>query len=517
MSLLFCLMLAAFTLLCIYIIIFWNKNRLTSRFRVKLTVLFLLLVLLPVIPLTFLTAHLLTTSAKYLTIPGISDAIETSIETLKQQTQEKGKSFLDKNPDFAKVSVALLDQYDIDFIGTYQLKEDSIRTLFTLKSTKNKVLIDKNRLSQNISPAQNSHLSEDGLLTYYSFINDTIFKVIEYTVNDEVMDAKREITHAHNLYNALALIKRSILQKNLIWSLAVLIVVSMTALAVLVGKKLSQSISEPIQQLVEGMNRVAADDLNQPVTTSAKHEFRFMIDTFNHMMEDLKQTRHKLIQAERLAAWQQVARMISHEIKNSLTPISIALRRIRNKTAKKEFADLSLQNSLGNIDQEIHSLSKMATQFSEFAKLPAPDKSPVNLNDIITSVVTLNKANAGNITLITHLDNTLPSVRADKYQLRQVLNNLIQNSMEAMSDQGTISIHTSPASSSNHTINIKIQDNGCGLDPEQKDNIFKPYFTTKERGTGLGLAIVKRIIDEHQGTIRVESEKNKGTTFSIDL
>jgi len=242
-----------------------------------------------------------------------------------------------------------------------------------------------------------------------------------------------------------------------------------------------------------------------------------MIDTFNHMMEDLKQTRHKLIQAERLAAWQQVARMISHEIKNSLTPISIALRRIRNKTAKKEFADLSLQNSLGNIDQEIHSLSKMATQFSEFAKLPAPDKSPVNLNDIITSVVTLNKANAGNITLITHLDNTLPSVRADKYQLRQVLNNLIQNSMEAMSDQGTISIHTSPASSSNHTINIKIQDNGCGLDPEQKDNIFKPYFTTKERGTGLGLAIVKRIIDEHQGTIRVESEKNKGTTFSIDL
>jgi len=473
--------------------------------------------MIPVIPLTFLTSHLLTTSAKYLTIPGINDAIETSIETLKNQTQAKGKYFLNKYPDLEQVTPSILDQYDIDFAGKYYLTKDSIFTVSTINSNKYDLLKDKDRILKDIQSKHTSHLEDDGILTYYEFINDTTFKAIVYKVDNEVVTAKKEIILAHNIYNTLSLIKRSILQRNLIWSLAVIIVISMAFLSVSIGKKLSQSISEPVQDLVEGMNRVAANNLNQPVTTKAKHEFRFMIDTFNNMMKDLKHTRKNLIQAERLAAWQEVARMISHEIKNSLTPISIALRRIRNKTSEKEYTDKTIHESLINIDREIHSLSNMASQFSEFAKLPSPDKSSININEVIRSVVDLKKANAGNIKIKINLDNGVPIIKADRYQLRQILNNLIQNSMDSIGDKGEITIISTKSSSSKYKIQIKIQDNGCGINSEIKEKIFKPYYTTKERGTGLGLSIVKRIIDEHNGTIRVESELNKGTTFYINL
>ncbi len=517
MTLFFFLILLAFIGLCIYIIIFLYINRRKSRFRVKLTILFLLFVMLPVIPLTFLTAHLLTTSARYLTIPGISNAIETSIETIRKQTQEKGKSFLNQFPDIQQISQSNLKQYEVDFAGKYYITKDSILCVFSMSLNRDNISQNKERIIKDVRNKQISYLDDDGMLTYYQYINDTTFKTVVYKVDAEIITAKNEITQALNIYNALSLIKNTILQKNLIWGTAALIVIGMTLLAVFIGKKLTQSISEPIQALVKGMNRIAADDLNQTVTTKAKHEFRFMIDTFNNMMDDLKFTRKKLIQAERLAAWQEVARMISHEIKNSLTPISISLRRIRNKTAKKEYADPAIQESLINIDKEIHSLSNMASKFSEFAKLPSPEKSPVNMNDIIQSVVELKKANTDNIKITIKLKKNLPIINADKYQMRQILNNLIQNSMDAIENKGEITISTSESSSPQHTIQITIQDNGCGIKPTIKDSIFNPYYTTRQRGTGLGLAIVKRIIDEHGGTIRVESEVDKGTIVYIQF
>ncbi|MFO7890607.1 MAG: ATP-binding protein [bacterium] len=517
MTLLFFFLLIAFALLLIYIIFFWYRNRRKSRFRVQLTILFLLFIMLPVIPLTFLTAHLLTTSARYLTIPGISNAIETSIKTIRKQTQVKGKTFLNQFPDIEQISLSDLKQYDVDFVGKYHLTKDSIICVSSISLNKDNISQNKERILKDIKNKQISYLDDNGTLTYYRYVNDTIFKTVVYKVDSEIIVAKNEISQAMNIYNALSLIKNTILQKNLIWGTAALIVIGMTLLAVFIGKKLSQSISKPVQALVKGMNRIAADNLNQPVDIKAKHEFRFMIDTFNKMMDDLKQTRKKLIQAERLAAWQEVARMISHEIKNSLTPISIALRRIRNKTEKKEYANQTIQESLINIDKEIHSLSNMASKFSEFAKLPSPEKSPVNLNEIINSVVELKKANADNITIITEPKDNLPIINADKYQMRQIFNNLIQNSIDAMDNKGEIRISTSASSSSQHTIQIIIKDNGCGIKPAIKKNIFNPYYTTRERGTGLGLAIVKRVIDEHGGTIRVESEPNKGSTFYIEF
>jgi len=517
MTLLFFFILMAFIGLCIYIIVFLYINRRKSRFRVKLTILFLLFVMIPVIPLTFLTAHLLSTSARYLTIPGISNAIETSVETIRKQTRLKGKSFLDQYSDIKKISPASLKLYDVESAGQYYINKDNIVPVFSISLHKDGVLQNKNNIVKDIKSQQISRLDNDSMLTYYQYINDTTFKAVVYKVDSEIIAAKNEITQALNIYNTLSLIKNSILQKNVIWGTAALLVIGMMLMAVFIGKKLSLSISEPVQALVKGMNRVAADNLTQPVNTKAKHEFRFMIDTFNNMMDDLKHTRKKLIQAERLAAWQEVARMISHEIKNSLTPISISLRRIRNKTAKKEYTDPAIQESLINIDKEIHSLSNMASKFSEFAKLPSPEKSPVNMNDIINSVVELKKTNAGNIKITTKLEKNLPIIKADQYQMRQILNNLIQNSMDALDNKGEIIINTSESSSPQHTIQITIQDNGCGIEPKIKENIFNPYYTTKERGTGLGLAIVKRIIDEHGGTIRVESTVNKGTTFYIEF
>ena len=232
-----------------------------------------------------------------------------------------------------------------------------------------------------------------------------------------------------------------------------------------------------------------------------------------------------LLRAQKASAWQEVAQRIAHEIKNPLTPIQLSAQRLlrhiertaggRLEGSRSEFEKL-VAECAGLIEREVHTLESLVDEFSQFARFPAARLAPSDVNSIVSSAVDLFRGRLEGITLRTELAASLPSIKADSELLRRVVANLIDNAAEAMEGASLRRLHVATrAEGDGDAVAIEISDSGHGISPEDKERLFLPHFSTKERGTGLGLAIASRIIAEHNGTIRVEDNIPTGTRFVI--
>ncbi len=232
-----------------------------------------------------------------------------------------------------------------------------------------------------------------------------------------------------------------------------------------------------------------------------------------------------LLRAQKASAWQEVAQRIAHEIKNPLTPIQLSAQRLlrhierttgnRQEGSRSEFEKL-VAECAGLIEREVHTLESLVDEFSQFARFPAARLAPADVNSIVSSAVDLFRGRLEGITLRTELAASLPSIKADSELLRRVVANLIDNAAEAMEGASLRRLHVATrAEGDGDAVAIEISDSGHGISPEDKERLFLPHFSTKERGTGLGLAIASRIIAEHNGTIRVEDNIPTGTRFVI--
>jgi len=231
----------------------------------------------------------------------------------------------------------------------------------------------------------------------------------------------------------------------------------------------------------------------------------------------------ELLQAQKTAAWQEVAQRIAHEIKNPLTPIQLSAQRLLrylDRAAKPyshasgpEFEKL-VAECAGLIERESQTLSSLVSEFSQFARFPAARLTAVGLNPIVEGALGLFENRLDGITLSTDLAASLPPVRADAELMRQVIANLIDNAADAMEGSAIRRLHVATRTvSDGDAVEIEISDSGHGISPEDKEKLFLPHFSTKGRGTGLGLAIASRIIAEHNGTIRVEDNAPVGARF----
>ena len=241
-----------------------------------------------------------------------------------------------------------------------------------------------------------------------------------------------------------------------------------------------------------------------------------------------------LLKAQKAAAWQEVAQRIAHEIKNPLTPIQLSADRIRGYALRLEDKSLKDRTQMhelilqcaGTIGEEVHSLKNLVDEFSRFARFPQVKPVPTQLNQIVESSLGFYAGSDNNITIQTELSPELPLIAADPELLRRVISNLVRNASEALSDapgknasnnsNREILIRTRYLEDSD-SVELTVADSGSGISPEHKEGLFLPFFSTKENGMGLGLAIVRRIIDEHQGTIRVEDNQPQGARFIIEL
>lgn len=218
----------------------------------------------------------------------------------------------------------------------------------------------------------------------------------------------------------------------------------------------------------------------------------------------------EVVEAQRNAAWSEVARRLAHEIKNPLTPIQLSAERLQHKYASKLQGDDSvvLKRLTSTIVQQVESMKSMVKAFADYASTPQTDFVAANLNDLINETCWLYREGGDRENISLSLDDSVPPLQCDPNRLRQVLHNVIKNAFEASSrsEERKLSISTSLVSDRTvDSIELVFEDNGPGFAAEVRERLFEPYVTTKNKGTGLGLAIVKKIVEEHGGTVRAEN------------
>jgi two-component system nitrogen regulation sensor histidine kinase NtrY len=290
-------------------------------------------------------------------------------------------------------------------------------------------------------------------------------------------------------------------------------------ITILVSLLLTERIISPIAHLEDATRRVAEGDFSFRILTRPRDELAALVDSFNGMIAELERSRRKLLQAERITAWQEIAQRLAHEIRNPLTPIKLSAQRLLKKYGEKtaEFEKV-LQPAVASIITEVDNLETMLREFGNFAKLPVPMPSAVPLRGLLEEVGAVYRHLSATVHIeLSEVPETL-SVSADRDQMKRVFANLFTNAIQAMPEGGTLSVRADTVKKAQKGYcRIAIRDVGVGIPEADLDRIFDPYFTTKKGGTGLGLAIVRRIVFDHGGNVWAESDGSRGTTFFIDL
>lgn len=298
----------------------------------------------------------------------------------------------------------------------------------------------------------------------------------------------------------------------------VLIKASVLVLGVvaLVTVFIARRTTRPILELERHTRRVAGGDLDARIEVASKDELGQLAEAFNNMTQELRANRSRLIQAEKEAAWREMARQVAHEIKNPLTPIqlSVTLLKRAHDEGSSEFVSI-LERTTEMVQRQVEVMRRIAGDFHAFAGEQQPEPRPIDPRTTLEEVIALNAAWARDLGVTMRVEGDSSLVLADPAELQRVFINLVQNALEAMPDGGELVARFMQRSG---RLRIEIADDGVGLTPETRERLFEPYFTTRTHGTGLGLAICKRIITEMGGDLALEPRSDSpGTTAVIEL
>ncbi|HYW46802.1 MAG TPA: ATP-binding protein [Bryobacteraceae bacterium] len=276
-------------------------------------------------------------------------------------------------------------------------------------------------------------------------------------------------------------------------------------------------VTRPVRRLAESAGKVAAGNWGATVEAASNDEIGQLARAFNRMTHELVEQRERLVQAERVAAWRELARRLAHELKNPLFPLQITVENMQRARERfpEQFEEV-FREGTATLLAELSTLKQIIARFSDFAKMPAPEMQSLNLNQLAAETFKLfePRLTQARIRAVADLDPRLPAVEADPEQMTRVLRNLVLNAIDAMPEGGTLTVRTAATESG---VRLEVSDTGQGLTPEECARLFTPYYTTKTHGTGLGLAIVQSVVSDHKGRISVESQPGKGATFRIEL
>ncbi len=281
----------------------------------------------------------------------------------------------------------------------------------------------------------------------------------------------------------------------------------------------SNSITRPLAKLGEKLRQFKLGKRNEPLEWKNKDEIGALIEQYNEMIGQLDESATRLASSEREGAWREMAKQVAHEIKNPLTPMKLSIQYLQHAyRSNPDDIEPLMKRVASTLIEQIDNLAQIASEFSNFAKMPRAENQKIALNELVESVFELFSQEGVNesIDLQLHLPNENYFVYADKNHLMRVFNNLIKNAIQAIPDsrEGQIAVLLRRESD---TAVIQVRDNGVGIPDDKQDKVFVPNFTTKSSGTGLGLAISKNIIEAVNGRIFFETKVGIGTDFFVIL
>jgi two-component system nitrogen regulation sensor histidine kinase NtrY len=290
------------------------------------------------------------------------------------------------------------------------------------------------------------------------------------------------------------------------------------ALAAILAHRLARRISGPIRELTHATARVAQGDLAARVEAKSRDELRALVESFNRMASDLDRQRRDLERSNRLAAWADMARQVAHEVKNPLTPIQLSAEHLRRVFADRsaDFAE-TLETCTQTILKQVRTLRGIVTEFSAFARPPAPVLELQELPAVLTELVKpYQEALPPGVDLALEIERAVPPVRGDRRLIERAALNLIENALQAVGEKGTIRVRLRRGDEGRR-VEVIVEDSGRGMEPEVRDRVFQPFFSTKTSGSGLGLALVKKIAEDHGGGVTLESAAGQGTRATLWL
>ena len=286
--------------------------------------------------------------------------------------------------------------------------------------------------------------------------------------------------------------------------------------SIIVAVFIANQITKPLVLIQENLRKMVLGKRNEPIQYSRKDEIGSLVQEYNKKVDELAVSAELLARSERESAWREMAKQIAHEIKNPLTPMKLNIQYLQRKKGNDKEFNKYLERVTNTLIEQIDNLSNIATEFSNFAKIPTARNQVINLAAQIQKVIDLFEShdraqisfNPGNYSNL--------EVNADREQLSRAIINLIKNGIQAVPDDeiGEIEIVLKRRE---HMAVIEVKDNGTGIPVELRDKLFSPSFTTKTSGMGLGLAIVKNIVENFSGRIWFETEQDQGTTFFIEI
>lgn len=278
---------------------------------------------------------------------------------------------------------------------------------------------------------------------------------------------------------------------------------------------IANQMTTPLEELNEGIKTISEGSLETTLPVKSKDEIGSLTNAFNVMVYRLQDLRKNLVEVEREAAWKEMAQQVAHEIKNPLTPMKLSLQHLERQINNPNISDEKIKAQFSKVNQnlieQIESLSKIASDFSKFAKPIEQPLERMDINEVLSAVSDM-YTHEERIHLNVDLHSEPIFIQGVKDELRRVFINLIKNAIEAIPKKGEVSINSLKAGD---RVIVQISDTGEGITEENQSSIFVPNFSTKSSGTGLGLAISKKIIEAHNGEIRFVSMPGEGTTFEV--
>ena len=279
---------------------------------------------------------------------------------------------------------------------------------------------------------------------------------------------------------------------------------------------IANQITRPLVLIQENLRKIELGKRNEPISYNRNDEIGSLVREYNKKVDELAASADLLARSERESAWREMARQVAHEIKNPLTPMKLNIQHLQRTRGKGEEYEKFLDRMTDTLIEQIDNLSNIATEFSNFAKIPTARNQIFHLAEQVRKVIELFESHE-RVDIEFHANGLeYIQVNADRDQLSRAIINLVKNGIQSIPElsNGKVVINLSRR---DHMAVIAVSDTGEGISEELRDKLFSPSFTTKTSGMGLGLAIVKNIVENFSGNIWFETEPGKGSTFFIEI